>query len=67
MAGRVCPHLCCVPQSLSDYTKEDMLCGHSEKVGITCALINTLEGTPICVTKNMRVCGDCHFATLLVS
>eukprot|EP00250_Pteridium_aquilinum_P022146 c25308_g8_i1 orf=380-655(-) len=34
---------------------------------IACVLINTPEATPICATKNICVCGDCHFATLLTS
>lgn len=63
-------HLSCsnwVSEANIDDTKEDMLCGHSEKLAIACALINTPEGTPIRITKNTRVCGDCHFAVSLIS
>eukprot|EP00250_Pteridium_aquilinum_P020818 c24962_g4_i1 orf=1-642(+) len=50
-----------------DNEKEDMLCRHSERLAIAYALINTPEGTPIRVTKNMRACRFCHFATSLIS
>eukprot|EP00250_Pteridium_aquilinum_P005193 c15328_g1_i1 orf=87-359(+) len=47
--------------------ENDVLARHGEKMAITCALINTPEGTPIRITKNMRVCLDCHFTTSLIS
>ena len=46
---------------------EDVVCDHSEKLAIAYALINTLEGVPIHVTKNMFMCGDCHLAISLFS
>ncbi|XP_010062302.2 pentatricopeptide repeat-containing protein At3g14330 [Eucalyptus grandis] len=43
---------------------EDMktlwVCGHSERLATTFALIHTGAGTPIRITKNLRVCVDCH-------
>lgn len=30
-------------------------------------MINTKPGTPIRITKNLRVCGDCHIAAKLIS
>lgn len=54
-----CPRTC-------DDVKEAGLCGHSEKLAIACALINTPKGTTIHV-KNRRVCKDCHSATTVIS
>ncbi|MCO5570958.1 hypothetical protein L7F22_024688, partial [Adiantum nelumboides] len=42
-----------------------LLCQYSEKLAIACAIINTPQGNDIRITKNMRVCGDCHAATSL--
>eukprot|EP01018_Ginkgo_biloba_P030428 Gb_08964 [translate_table: standard] len=47
--------------------KEDMLCSHSEKLAIAFGLISTCPGTIIRITKNLRVCGDCHHATKFIS
>jgi hypothetical protein len=47
--------------------KEHMLSSHSEKLAIVFGLINTSPGTPVRITKNLRVCGDCHNATKFIS
>eukprot|EP01018_Ginkgo_biloba_P015187 Gb_08065 [translate_table: standard] len=47
--------------------KEYILCGHSERLAIAFGLISTSPGTPIQITKNLRVCGDCHTATKFIS
>ncbi|KAA8539995.1 hypothetical protein F0562_026687 [Nyssa sinensis] len=47
--------------------KENHLAVHSEKLAIAFAIINTTPGTPIRITKNLRVCGDCHIAAKLIS
>lgn len=47
--------------------KENHLAVHSEKLAIVFAIINTKPGTPIRVTKNLRVCEDCHVAIKFVS
>ncbi|CAN4087649.1 unnamed protein product [Withania somnifera] len=47
--------------------KENHLAVHSEKLAIVFALVNTSHGTPIRITKNLRVCGDCHIAAKLIS
>jgi pentatricopeptide repeat protein len=52
---------------LSEEDKKQVLCRHSEKIGIAFALMSTLEGTPIKVSKNLRVCGDCHTATKFIA
>lgn len=62
-----------VPQTVSalhdveEEDKEKHLSVHSEKLAIVFVMINTEPGTPIRVTKNLRVCGDCHIAIKLIS
>ncbi|RHN41303.1 putative tetratricopeptide-like helical domain, DYW domain-containing protein [Medicago truncatula] len=46
--------------------KEGHLAVHSEKLAIVFALLNTQE-YQIRITKNLRVCGDCHIAAKLIS
>ncbi|MCO5575222.1 hypothetical protein L7F22_029020 [Adiantum nelumboides] len=55
-----------VTRNVSDDAKKEILCEHSEKLAVACALINTPNGAPIRV-KNMQMCGDCHAATSLLS
>ncbi|CAL5403847.1 unnamed protein product [Camellia sinensis] len=47
--------------------KEHNLAHHSEKLAIAFALMNTPEGVPIRVMKNLRVCSDCHVAIKYMS
>ncbi|XP_074277593.1 putative pentatricopeptide repeat-containing protein At3g23330 [Silene latifolia] len=47
--------------------KKSLLHTHSERLAIAFGIISTPEGTPICVTKNIRVCTDCHTAMKLMS
>lgn len=47
--------------------KAEMLNGHSERLAIAYGLLQTSEGTPIRITKNLRVCDDCHAFSKLVS
>ncbi|CAL5441841.1 unnamed protein product [Camellia sinensis] len=47
--------------------KEKLLLWHSKKLAIAYGLIRILLGTPIQVFKNLRVCGDCHRATMYIS
>ncbi|ONI18543.1 hypothetical protein PRUPE_3G221900 [Prunus persica] len=47
--------------------KEKMLWDHSERLAIAFALINTGPGTTIRITKNLRVCNDCHTVTKMIS
>lgn len=44
-----------------------MLYGHSERLAIAYGLLTTPRGTPIRITKNLRVCDDCHTFSKLVS
>ncbi|XP_068658123.1 pentatricopeptide repeat-containing protein At4g21065-like [Aristolochia californica] len=47
--------------------KVGILYTHSEKLAIAFGLISTPPGTTIRITKNLRVCGDCHTFIKLVS
>lgn len=51
----------------SDKAKEEALCGHCEKLAIAFGLLNTPPGTTLRVSKNLRVCADCHNATKIIS
>ncbi|GMN44481.1 hypothetical protein TIFTF001_013672 [Ficus carica] len=56
--------------ALHDVEEEDKECHlavHSEKLAIVFALLNSKPCTPIRITKNLRVCGDCHTAVKLIS
>eukprot|EP01018_Ginkgo_biloba_P037431 Gb_29873 [translate_table: standard] len=65
-AGYV-PNTNFVLHDVEEEAKEQMLSSHSEKLAIAFGLINTSPGTPIRITKNLRVCGDCHTATKFIS
>jgi pentatricopeptide repeat protein len=56
-----------VLHDVEEEEKEHVLCGHSERLAIAFGLINTCPATPIRIIKNLRVCGDCHTATKLIS
>eukprot|EP01018_Ginkgo_biloba_P034075 Gb_04450 [translate_table: standard] len=56
-----------VLHDVEEEVKEHMLGTHSEKLAIAFGLINISPGTPIRITKNLRVCGDCHTATKFIS
>ncbi|KAK9054545.1 hypothetical protein SSX86_025623 [Deinandra increscens subsp. villosa] len=47
--------------------KETSVFHHSEKLAIAFGLIKTSIGTPIRISKNLRVCTDCHNATKMIS
>ncbi|KAI3742629.1 hypothetical protein L1987_60318 [Smallanthus sonchifolius] len=52
--------------SYMEKDKAEMLNGHSERLAIAYGLLKT-QGTPIHITKNLRVCDDCHTFIKLVS
>lgn len=56
-----------VLQDVEDEEKEHILLYHSEKLAIAFGLLNLSPNKPILVTKNLRVCGDCHTAIKLIS
>ncbi|XXG42613.1 hypothetical protein AAC387_Pa01g2849 [Persea americana] len=57
----------CVFGKLDEDLKEDLLCGHSERLAIAFGILATEEGEVLRVIKNLRVCMDCHTATKLIS
>ncbi|XP_074588649.1 putative pentatricopeptide repeat-containing protein At3g23330 [Curcuma longa] len=56
-----------VLHDVEEEQKRHMLCGHSERLAIAFGIIRTPPGTTIRVTKNLRVCVDCHTATKHIS
>lgn len=56
-----------VLHDVDEEQKERVLCYHSEKLAIAFGLISTPPTVPIRITKNLRVCGDCHVATKFIS
>ncbi|KAK4341680.1 hypothetical protein RND71_040181 [Anisodus tanguticus] len=47
--------------------KSHMLHTHSERLAIAFGIISTPAGTTISITKNLRVCVDCHTAIKFIS
>ncbi|XP_073301656.1 pentatricopeptide repeat-containing protein CRR2, chloroplastic [Primulina huaijiensis] len=47
--------------------KERILLGHSEKLAVAFGLINCSKGETIRITKNLRLCEDCHTFSKFVS
>ncbi|OVA10360.1 Pentatricopeptide repeat [Macleaya cordata] len=66
LAGHV-PDTSEVLHDIEEEQKEGALCYHSERLAIAFGLISTIPGTTIRIVKNLRVCGNCHSATKLIS
>ncbi|WCJ23210.1 Pentatricopeptide repeat (PPR) superfamily protein [Euphorbia peplus] len=47
--------------------KEKSLWYHSEKLAIAYGLLNTKSGETLRISKNLRICTDCHQASKLIS
>ncbi|XP_011629070.1 pentatricopeptide repeat-containing protein At5g40410, mitochondrial-like [Amborella trichopoda] len=56
-----------VLHDVEEEMKEELLWCHSEKLAIAFGLLTTSKGTPIVITKNLRICGDCHNAAKVIS
>lgn len=56
-----------VLHDLEEEVKRRMLCNHSERLAISFGLLSTGPGTRLLVTKNLRVCVDCHEATKFIT
>ncbi|XP_041007823.1 putative pentatricopeptide repeat-containing protein At3g23330 [Juglans microcarpa x Juglans regia] len=56
-----------VLHDVEEEQKKNLLCRHSERLAIAFGIISTPAGTTIRVTKNIRVCVDCHTATKFIS
>ncbi|OMO93484.1 hypothetical protein COLO4_16917 [Corchorus olitorius] len=52
---------------VNEEEKKERLKGHSQKLAIAFALINTSQGSPIRIARNLRMCNDCHTYTKLIS
>ncbi|KAL9264869.1 Pentatricopeptide repeat-containing protein, partial [Drosera capensis] len=61
------PDFSFVLQDVEDDEKEHILMSHSERLAIAYVLITTAPKSTIRIFKNLRVCGDCHTATKLIS
>ncbi|XAR61836.1 hypothetical protein NMG60_11016360 [Bertholletia excelsa] len=66
MKGYV-PDRSCVLHDVEEEDKELALNYHSEKLALAFGLMKIGPGSPIHVTKNLRVCNDCHSAFKFVS
>lgn len=65
-AGYV-PDTSFVLQDVDEEVKVRILSAHSEKLAIAFALVATPSETPIRLTKNLRICGDCHTFSKFIS
>lgn len=52
---------------VDDEEKGDLLSEHSEKLALAYGILTSAPGAPIRITKNLRVCGDCHTAITYIS
>lgn len=63
----------CLPKTefilhdIDEEVKVDMINKHSEKLAIAFGLLVTCSGVPLIITKNLRICGDCHSTAKFVS
>ena len=56
-----------VLSSMSTKKKKQDLCNHSKKLALAYGFLNILAVKDIVIAENMRMCGDCHTATALLS
>ena len=56
-----------VSLDIDEEEKETALFRHSEKLAVAFGLITISPPTPIRVTKNLRICNDCHTVVKLIS
>ncbi|XP_039131718.1 pentatricopeptide repeat-containing protein At3g46790, chloroplastic isoform X1 [Dioscorea cayenensis subsp. rotundata] len=61
------PNTDVVLYDLDQDEKEQILLGHSEKLAVAFGLINCRRGEVIRITKNLRLCEDCHSVTKFIS
>ncbi|XP_021300029.1 pentatricopeptide repeat-containing protein At5g16860-like [Herrania umbratica] len=52
---------------VDDEEKGDLLFEHSEKLALAYGILTSSPGVPIRITKNLRICGDCHNAITYIS
>ncbi|CAI9259560.1 unnamed protein product [Lactuca saligna] len=56
-----------VCHDVGDEVKVEALCEHSERLAIAYGILKTKAPVVIRVVKNLRVCGDCHEVTKIIS
>lgn len=56
-----------VYHDVEEEEKEKILLHHSEKLAVAYGIISLESDKPIVITKNLRVCGDCHNALKHIS
>ncbi|XP_062109345.1 putative pentatricopeptide repeat-containing protein At3g23330 [Humulus lupulus] len=56
-----------VLHDVDEEQKKTLLFGHSERLAIAFGILNSPAGTTIRITKNIRVCADCHTAIKFMS
>ncbi|XP_061358541.1 pentatricopeptide repeat-containing protein At3g12770-like [Gastrolobium bilobum] len=61
------PDTSCVLRDVNEPLKVKLLWGHSERLAIAFGLLSTPYGSLIRITKNLRVCVDCHTVTKYIS
>ncbi|KAK7317857.1 hypothetical protein RJT34_02431 [Clitoria ternatea] len=61
------PDTSCVLRHVNESMKVKLLWGHSERLAIAFGLLSTPYGSLIRITKNLRVCVDCHTVTKYIS
>ncbi|XP_010104009.2 pentatricopeptide repeat-containing protein At3g12770 [Morus notabilis] len=61
------PCTSCVLRDVDEPMKIKLLWGHSERLAMAFGLLSTPAGSPIRITKNLRVCVDCHNVTKHIS
>ncbi|XP_057743806.1 pentatricopeptide repeat-containing protein At3g12770-like [Arachis stenosperma] len=61
------PDTSCVLRDVNEEMKVKLLWGHSERLAIAFGLLSTPYGSLIRITKNLRVCVDCHNVTKYIS
>ncbi|XP_019445815.1 PREDICTED: pentatricopeptide repeat-containing protein At3g12770-like [Lupinus angustifolius] len=61
------PDTSCILRNVNEPMKVKLLWGHSERLAIAFGLLSTPYGSSIKITKNLRVCVDCHTVTKYIS
>ncbi|KAK1316831.1 Pentatricopeptide repeat-containing protein [Acorus calamus] len=56
-----------VLHDVDEGTKAEWVCGHSERIAVVFGLVNSGDGIPIRIMKNLRVCDNCHNVMKVVS
>ncbi|XP_020226365.1 pentatricopeptide repeat-containing protein At1g31920 [Cajanus cajan] len=61
------PDMSQVLLDVNEEEKRERLKYHSQKLAIAFALIQTSEGSPIRISRNLKMCSDCHTYTKFIS